>query len=136
LAAGVTSGIGCELAVKCAKLGAAHVICACRNLDKCKPILERTKAAATNKECVVESEVLDLSSLASVKQFADKIRNRFLPVSLLINNAGVMQPDEEHMMTKDGIDLTVQTNALAPYMLAKLLIPTLQRYGAGKMRFF
>lgn len=59
---------------------------------------------------------LDLTSLASVKQFADEIKKRESKINLLINNAGIMAvPTRE--LTKDGFESQFGTNHLAHFYL-------------------
>ncbi|KAJ0119054.1 short-chain dehydrogenase [Diaporthe amygdali] len=59
---------------------------------------------------------LDLTSLASIKAFADEIKKREPRLNLLINNAGVMAvPTRE--LTKDGFELQFGTNHLSHFYL-------------------
>lgn len=59
---------------------------------------------------------LDLTSLASVKGFADEIKKRESKLNLLINNAGIMAvPTRE--LTKDGFESQFGTNHLAHFYL-------------------
>lgn len=59
---------------------------------------------------------LDLTSLASVKEFADQIKRRESKVNLLINNAGIMAvPTRE--LTVDGFESQFATNHLAHFYL-------------------
>lgn len=59
---------------------------------------------------------LDLTSLASVKNFADEIKKRESTVNLLINNAGIMAvPTRE--LTKDGFESQFGTNHLSHFYL-------------------
>eukprot|EP01027_Heterolobosea_sp_BB2_P002722 GEZU01004092.1.p2 GENE.GEZU01004092.1~~GEZU01004092.1.p2 ORF type:complete len:248 (-),score=81.92 GEZU01004092.1:97-840(-) len=68
---------------------------------------------------------LDLSSLDSVKQFADMVvKQRKLPVNLLINNAGIMATPYQE--TKEGFELQFGTNHLGHFLLTKLLLDTLE----------
>ena len=46
----------------------------------------------------------DLSSLASVREFAKRVGNE--PVHVLVSNAGVMQA--QHELTEDGYETTWQ----------------------------
>lgn len=59
---------------------------------------------------------LDLTSLASVKKFADEIKSKESKVNLLINNAGIMAvPTRE--LTKDGFESQFGTNHLSHFYL-------------------
>ena len=57
-----------------------------RNPDQCVAILQSEKPSATNYEVLK----LDLMSLASVKDFADKILEKDIPVHVLANNGEVI----------------------------------------------
>lgn len=129
LITGVTSGIGTECAYLCAQLGAAHIICACRNVSKCTAVIQHIADIAPS--CVVEAMHLDLCSLSSVRSFAVALLSRSLPLSLVISNAGVFLPTDDACMTADGYDVTMMTNTIAPLLLIKLLTPTLQSCGTG-----
>jgi NAD(P)-dependent dehydrogenase (short-subunit alcohol dehydrogenase family) len=72
--------------------------------------------------------ILDLASLASIKQFAAEIATRFpgQSLDLLINNAGVMAvPTRE--LTVDGYERQFATNYLGPFLLTALLYPHLKQ---------
>jgi NAD(P)-dependent dehydrogenase (short-subunit alcohol dehydrogenase family) len=56
---------------------------------------------------------LDLSDLASVKSFAEKIDK----VDILINNAGVAKQNNE--LTKDGLESTFGTNHSKLFFLTR-----------------
>ncbi len=45
---------------------------------------------------------LDLTSLASVRAFADEVKRRYHRIDVLINNAGVMDTASEKKLTADG----------------------------------
>lgn len=68
---------------------------------------------------------VDLSSMASTASFADRIVERHLPVSLLMNNAGTMETGLH--ITDDGFERTVSVNYLGPYLLTRKLLPALTR---------
>jgi len=67
---------------------------------------------------------LDLASLASVRTFADDIKQRLgkSQIDLLVLNAGVQAMDTTKR-TVDGFELTFGVNHLAHYLLARLLVP-------------
>ncbi|KAI3399581.1 hypothetical protein diail_6220 [Diaporthe ilicicola] len=59
---------------------------------------------------------LDLTSLASVKEFADEVKKKESSLSILINNAAVMDvPTRE--LTEDGFELQFGTNHLSHFYL-------------------
>jgi NAD(P)-dependent dehydrogenase (short-subunit alcohol dehydrogenase family) len=67
---------------------------------------------------------LDLASLASVRAFADDVKQRLgkSHIDLMVLNAGVQAMDTTKR-TVDGFELTFGVNHLAHYLLARLLVP-------------
>ncbi|MGB3485488.1 MAG: oxidoreductase [Mycobacterium sp.] len=108
---GANSGLGEITARELARAG-ARVILAVRNTTKG----QRAAAGMTGD---VEVRPLDLSSLASVRAFADGVP----AVDVLINNAGIMAvPYSE---TGDGFESQIGTNHLGHFALTNLLLPKL-----------
>jgi NAD(P)-dependent dehydrogenase (short-subunit alcohol dehydrogenase family) len=109
---GANSGIGLPTAQALGRAG-AHVVLAVRDLDK-------GKAAAATVPGSPEVRQLDLSDLASVREFAASWDGG---LDLLINNAGVMLAPEGR--TKDGFETHLGTNHLGHFALTNLLLPHL-----------
>jgi NAD(P)-dependent dehydrogenase (short-subunit alcohol dehydrogenase family) len=65
----------------------------------------------------------DLSSLESIRAAAAEIRSRFPRIQLLINNAGVQHL--RRTTTADGLEATFAVNHVAPFLLTRLLMPSL-----------
>ncbi|KAI7743731.1 hypothetical protein M8C21_017700, partial [Ambrosia artemisiifolia] len=104
---GATSGIGYETARVLAMRG-VHVIMAVRNIVKATQVNQTIfKDAPDAKIDVME---LDLSSMASLRDFAAKYRSSGLPLHILINNAGVLSP--QFKLSKENIELHFATNHL------------------------
>lgn len=78
---GATSGIGKESARVLAMKG-AHVIMAIRNLKTGEEV--KSEITRDVPKARVELMKLDLSSLASVRQFSDEFNNRKLPLNVLM----------------------------------------------------
>ncbi|KAK1409844.1 hypothetical protein QVD17_36373 [Tagetes erecta] len=122
---GGASGIGLETTRVLAMRG-AHVIIAARN----------TKAANeakhvildTNKNAKIDVYELDLSSLKSVKAFADSFKDLNLPLNILINNAGVMFCP--YQLSQDGIEMQFATNHLGHFHLTNLLFDKMKETAA------
>ncbi|KUO20548.1 oxidoreductase [Streptomyces dysideae] len=108
---GANSGIGLRAADALARAG-AHVVFAVRDV-------ERGRAAASTVSGSTEVRRLDLADLSSVREFADAWEER--PLSLLINNAGVMMLPRQH--TADGFERQFGTNHLGHFALTNLLLP-------------
>ena len=66
---------------------------------------------------------LDLASLASVRDAAATLRDRYERIDLLINNAGVMSPPRS--TTEDGFELQFGVNHLGHFAFTGLLLDRL-----------
>jgi NAD(P)-dependent dehydrogenase (short-subunit alcohol dehydrogenase family) len=123
LVTGANTGLGLQTCRVLAARG-AHVVLACRNLDKAGHAASQIAAAFPGAG--TSTVRLDLTSQAGVRSAAGEIRARFPHLDLLINNAGVMEVPGQR--TEDGFELTLATNHLGPFALTGLL---LDRLAAG-----
>src|ERR1017187_1376161 len=83
---GANTGLGFETALGLFEAG-AQVVLACRTLEKAQDTKDRLQLQSGKGK--LETGVLDLSSLKSVKQFADTFLEKHRQLDILINNAGV-----------------------------------------------
>ncbi len=67
---------------------------------------------------------LDLSSLHSVKAFADEFISKRLPLQLLVLNAGVF--GGSFTVTEDGLERHFAVNHLGHFYLATLLVDVMR----------
>lgn len=96
-----TTGIGFEAALTLAQAG-AHVIVAARNQERGKHAVQRLQQGAPNA-AQIEFLQVDMSSIASIVTFANTIKQRGLPLHVLIQNAGVfLQPAS---ITDEGLEV-------------------------------
>ncbi|MCT1355869.1 SDR family NAD(P)-dependent oxidoreductase [Gordonia sp. JH63] len=113
---GANSGIGREIALGLATLG-ARVVLACRNPQTSAEARDDIVGKVPGAE--LELVDLDLASLNSVHDAAAEIRRRHPRLDLLVNNAGVMRARRE--LTPDGFEMDFGTNYLGHYALTGLL---------------
>ena len=119
---GSNAGVGFETALALYEFG-ARVILACRNLKSAEEAVAKMKQH--NGPGTLEAAWLDLSSLQSVRQFADKFVKENKRLDVLINNAGVMIPPESK--TSEGYELQFGVNFLGHFALSGYLYPLLNR---------
>ncbi|HEY2179518.1 MAG TPA: oxidoreductase [Caulobacteraceae bacterium] len=127
---GAASGIGVETARALAEAGAA-VTLAVRNREAGEAAAADINRTARGAKASVGP--LDLSSLASVRAFAEEWGRA--PLNILINNAGVMACPLAY--TADDLEMQIGTNHFGHYLLAALLAPALQNaahHGGRKAR--
>ena len=121
---GANTGIGKVTALDMSKRG-ARVIILCRSMDKGKEaadeIMRETNGA-------VEVEKLDLASLKSVRECAQKLLDNEQKIDILVNNAGIMTCP--NWKTEDGFDMQLGTNHLGHFLLTEMLLPLLKKSAA------
>jgi NAD(P)-dependent dehydrogenase (short-subunit alcohol dehydrogenase family) len=118
LVTGANSGIGFETAMGLAKRG-AKVILLCRNSEKGAHAVSKLRKTLENPD--VEVKQIDVSDLSSVRRFVDQFKEK--KVDVLIHNAGVLPLKRD--VTREGIELTLATNLIGPFLLTHLLMPKL-----------
>jgi len=114
------SGIGEGLAEAFHNLGNQVVIAGRR-----KEVLDRVTTAHPG----MKSLTLDVSSAASIRDFANRVEREFPATNVLINNSGIMRPEN---LTAEPINLAnseeiIATNLLGPIRLSAAMLPLLRR---------
>lgn len=118
LVTGANSGIGRATARALASRG-AHVLLLCRRRGAGEEAASTISRETGNRH--VAAEELDVSDLAAVERFCRGFRRR--KVDVLVNNAGVLP--HERAATPDGLERTLATNLVGPFLLTSLLLPRL-----------
>lgn len=125
---GANSGIGFAAARRCAELGAT-VHLAVRDLARGEDA--RRRIVQAHPAASVEVARLDAGDLASVRAFAEGFRAAHDSLDVLVHNAGALL--HERHETADGIETTLATHVVGPFLLTTLLLPVLERSGAGRV---
>ncbi|HEY0802918.1 MAG TPA: SDR family NAD(P)-dependent oxidoreductase, partial [Steroidobacteraceae bacterium] len=126
---GRTSGIGWEAALELARAGAELTIPA-RTEAKADAAVKRVRAVLPHAN--LQTAVMDVSSLQSVRAFAAQQLSDTRPIDTLINNAGVMAlPDRR--LSADGFEMQFATNVLGHFLLTGLLLPSILRAPAPRV---
>lgn len=129
LITGASSGLGKETALALAKQGHKLIIHG-RDPEKIKAVYEKIISETGNKD--IEILTADLSLMAEVKKFADKIISKYEYIDVLVNNAGA-QFGDERLVTSEGHEKTVAINTLAPFLLTTLLLPLLKKSKSARV---
>lgn len=124
---GANRGMGEETARALAQMGCT-VVLACRNKERGEAAARAINETASGRAVALE---LDLSSLASVREFASAFNERFSTLDVLVNNAAASLRTRD--VTPDGFEKHWATNVLGPYLLTKLLLPALEASGRGRI---
>nr|CAI5824416.1 unnamed protein product [Callosobruchus analis] len=125
---GGTSGIGYETALVLASRGARVIIADRKDGTKVKQqIIDITQ----NED--IETKLLDMSSLQSIRRFAKEINESEQRLDILVNNAGTWKVTNKH--TDDGLHETMQVNHFGPFLLTHLLSGLLKKSSPSRIIF-
>jgi dehydrogenase/reductase SDR family member 12 len=128
LITGASSGLGFGAAEGFARLGAT-VWLIVRSREHGDAARARIIELSGNHD--VHVGFCDLSRLESVRQFAGQFEDQAQRLDVLVNNAGVMT--EDRAVSPDGIELTLATNVIGPFLLTNLLIPLLRNSAPARI---
>jgi uncharacterized oxidoreductase len=120
LITGGTSGIGRALAEALHKEGNQIIVAGRR-----KALLDEVTAANPG----MQSAVLDVANIDALPDFAVQTASQYPSLNVLINNAGIMKPENLNDPTAgfSAVDDIVTTNLLAPLRLTAALLPYLKK---------
>lgn len=120
LITGGGSGIGRGIAEAFHKLGNQVIIA-----GRSKKSLDETTAANPG----MKSVTLDVSDPKSIQSFVEKVTKDFPTLNVIINNAGIMKPENlvEAPNYLSDAEAIVTTNLLGPIRLTAALLPSLRK---------
>jgi NAD(P)-dependent dehydrogenase (short-subunit alcohol dehydrogenase family) len=121
LVTGANAGMGKEISLGLARLGAALVMV---SRDRQRGEAARADVEQQTGSSAVELMVADLASQQSIRNLAAEFRARHDRLHVLVNNAGMSSPRRTE--TVDGLETVFATNHLGPFLLTNLLLPVLQ----------
>ncbi|XP_061435777.1 retinol dehydrogenase 12-like [Lethenteron reissneri] len=124
---GANTGIGKETALDLAKRG-ARVILACRDVEKGNAVAVDIRVKTHNPQVLVRK--LDLSSVASIREFAERINKEEEKLNILINNAGLICPFSK---TAEGFEMQFGVNHLGHFLLTHLLEDLIKRSAPARI---
>ena len=127
---GPTSGVGKEIAMQLAALG-AEVILACRDLKKGNKVASEITIRTGSIKLVVMK--MDTSSQKSIREFAREFRRKYRRLDVLINNAAGNRGTLPKINSADGIELTFATNVLGYFLLTNELLATLKKSAPSRV---
>lgn len=128
LITGCNVGIGKETVLDLSKRG-ARIIMAYRNIESAEKAKLSIISKSNNSNIIVKK--LDLSSLQSVKDFANDINQTEEKIDILINNAGVMAIPLS--LTENGFEKQFAVNHLGHFLLTKLLLKLLKNAESARV---
>lgn len=120
---GASAGVGRELArLLYSRNGTVYL--AARNASKTQDAIDWIKSSHPDSTGSLHFLKLDLNDLEGIKPAVDEFLGKEKRLDVLFNNAGVMIPPKGSK-SKQGYDMSLGTNCIAPFLFTKLLTPLL-----------
>lgn len=120
---GASAGVGKELArLLYSQNGTVHL--AARSEERAQSAMQWIRESHPNSKGTLHFLHLDLNDLEGIKPSAEAFLKKETRLDVLFNNAGVMMPPQGST-TKQGYELQLGTNCVAPFLFTKLLTPLL-----------
>lgn len=128
LVTGGAHGIGFSMAQALAEAGARLVFNSSseESMEKGLENYKKIGISATGYVCDVTNE-------AQVTEMVEKIKKDVGIVDILVNNAGVIQRTPMHEMAEDDFRQVVDVDLIAPFLMAKAVIPDMIEKKQGKI---
>lgn len=118
---GANSGTGYGITYHLAKHN-CKVIMASRNEQKLKDAQKRLKDEIPGVD--LEIQIVDITSLESIKKFSDRIKSNYTRIDFLANNAG--GGGNKYTLTADNFEQQLAVNYLGHFAITTQLLPVLK----------
>lgn len=115
---GSSRGIGHEIAVGLARCGATVWVTS-RSRERADRAAADVARAAGVDDARVVAHAVDMGELDQVRAFADRLRAETAAIDVLVHNAGALT--EQRHETSQGIEATVATHLVGPWLLTDLV---------------
>lgn len=128
LITGGSRGLGLVLAREFAAAGARVALCAreAEELDRAQSDLKKRGAQVFTIECDVTDE-------ADVNRMAQTVKEKFGPVDILINNAGIIQVGPMETMTREDYQEAMNTHFWGAMNTVNACLPQMKARGGGRI---
>ena len=128
LVTGATSGIGLVAAERLARCGATVVLL---GRDRAKTERVRDELAARSGNEHLDVLVADMGDFDAVRTAAADVQRRHARLDVLIHNAGALSATRQ--VAPSGIELTVASQAVGPFLLTGLLLDRLRHSSPARV---
>jgi len=128
LVTGASYGIGFAIAEGFAAAGATIVF-----NDINEELVQKGMAAYAEKGIKVHGYVCDVTDEEAVMALIARIEKDVAPVDILVNNAGIIRRIPMHEMESSEFRKVIDVDLVAPYIMAKAVIPSMMKRGHGKI---
>jgi len=116
LVTGANKGIGFEIAKQCGEAG-FHVIISGRSEAKLEEALGKLRKMNIGSDLLV----MDVSDETSIERAAQKFSQLSGGLDVLVNNAGILLPDDRSLLESDPglLKQTISTNSYGPLLVTR-----------------
>jgi NAD(P)-dependent dehydrogenase (short-subunit alcohol dehydrogenase family) len=128
LVTGATDGLGKRVAQELAARGAT-VLLHGRSPERLQSTLKELRKETGSEKA--RSYLANFSSLAAVRDLAERILSEHDRLDVLVNNAGIIA--RERKESEDGHELTFAVNYLSHFLLTRLLLPLLKHSAPARI---
>ncbi len=125
---GATSGLGQAAANELAELGATMVLVG-RDRGRTSAAAQALSERTGNESITVG--IADLGDLEAVRALADQLVENHDRIDALLHNAGALSDVRQE--SPDGIEMTVASQVVGPFLLTALLLPQLRAAAPGRV---
>jgi dehydrogenase/reductase SDR family protein 12 len=125
---GATSGLGLAAAEQLARCGATVVLVG-RDKQRCERVCRELSERTGNRS--LSTVVADLGELGAVRAAVAEVRRRFDVIDVLVHNAGALTSERHE--TTDGLEVTVASQVVGPFLLTALLLDQLRTSSGGRV---
>ena len=126
LLTGATSGLGLAAAEQLARCGAEVILL---GRDRAKTERVRDDLVSRTGNTTLRTVVADMGDLDAVRSVAASLETDGRPLHALLHNAGTLSATRT--ITRDGIEATIASQVVGPFLLTSLLLPLLTRSAAA-----
>lgn len=120
---GANSGMGMATVAALSDLGAT-VVMLCRSEERGKKAYEELSLIPERR---LDLMYCDLGDFESIHRFAERFKEKYKTLNVLINNAGFISLDRRE--TKEGLEQQFGVNHIGHFLLTLLLLPCMQAGG-------
>ena len=128
LVTGASYGIGFAIATALADAGATIVF-----NDIKQEFVDKGIAAYEAAGYKAYGYVCDVTDEAAVAEYIAKVEKEVGVVDILVNNAGIIKRIPMHEMSAAEFRQVIDVDLNAPFIMAKAVIPSMMKKGAGKI---
>lgn len=128
LITGATNGIGRQTALELAKKGHEVIL---HGRNEMRGLLVREDIIKKSGNEHIHYANADFTDFQEIKNLAEYIKSNFKYLDVLLNNAGVIEPNQ--VILPSGFEKTYMVNHLAPFYLTSQLLELLRKSSEGRI---